>query len=576
MTAPALPPVYPSPGSDDTTPRALSSETTKVAEMLKLLGRAVRANQLYMSNNPMHARALEALRDSLTLLWTERELVDLRITEDGFFCGAVSVYTEGGRGGESLPWMFYKDGIRSFEIRKGFEGDDLPKFLDALRSTRNRGSEDDDLVTLFWECDFSHLGYEYVEAGSDGSDAPGADLLRGGAPPGETKVRPSEERDAGVYGAGASPFARIADFDPTLYFLEEPEVAYLQDAIRQDFTGDLRPSVIAALLDTFEAQDDEDVRAEICGILEFFLVTLLSTLHFRSVTYLLQEASAAVGRVPNLRADQRERMTDLVRHTSDPQVLEQILVTLEDAPAIPSQDDFTSLLAQLDARALAPLVSHLVRTQNAGLRPLLDAAVGRVASTNTAELTLLLDSSDELVALEAARRAGDQRVAPAVTALIRLLESRNMELRRSAATALAEIGSPGAMQAMERCIDDTDRPVRITAVLALAHRSYGASLPKIERALRGPVLRDGTGPERTAFLEAYASLGGDRAVPFLEAILIPKGFLVRKEDPTTRASAATALGRLRTPLALEVLRRAASDKDVVVRTAATRALRGAV
>ncbi|MGI9090014.1 MAG: HEAT repeat domain-containing protein, partial [Gemmatimonadaceae bacterium] len=81
--------------------------------------------------------------------------------------------------------------------------------------------------------------------------------------------------------------------------------------------------------------------------------------------------------------------------------------------------------------------------------------------------------------------------------------------------------------------------------------------------------------ERTAFLEAYASLGGDAAVPFLESVLAPKGFLSRKEDPTTRASAAAALGKLRSPLALDALRRAAADKDVVVRTAVTRALRGA-
>lgn len=579
MTAPAWQSTRSGPGAEPADPAlrsAVTGESGQIAEMLKLLGRAVRAHQLYMSNNPMHAKAFQALRDSLAALWTGRELVELRITEDEFVCDDIPVYTEGERGGESLPWMFYKDGIRSFEIRKGFEGADLPKFLDALKATRNRGSEDDDLVTLFWECDFAHLGYEYIEAGGDGNNAPGADLLRGGIPTGETKVRPDTDGNAGTYGAGTSPFARIGDFDPTLYFLEEPEVAYLQGAIRQDFSGDLRPSVIAALLDTFEAQADDEIRAEICGILESFLVTLLSTLQFQSATYLLQEASAAVARVPDLNPDHRVRVSDLVRQMSDPQVMEQLLATLEEAPAIPAQHDLMSLLSQLDGRALAPVVTHLVRTQNVELRALLEAAAGRVAAAHTAELTLLIDSADELVALEATRRAGELRIAPAVTALVRLLDSRNLEIRRAAATALAEIGSPGAMQALDQCIDDDDRAVRVCAVLALAHRSHGASLGRIERALRGPVLRDGSGPERAAFLEAYASLGGDGAVPLLESVLIPRRFLSRKEDPTTRASAAMALGRLRSPLALDVLRRASSDKDVVVRTAATRALRGAV
>lgn len=548
--------------------------TAEVTEMLKLMARAVRAHQLYMSNNPMHARALEALRDSLTALWAGRELVELRITEDEFLYDGTAVFTEGSRGGESLPWTIYKDGIRSFEIRTGFEGQDLVKFLDALKATRNRGSDDDDLVTLFWECDFAHLGYGYVEAGTDGQDAPGADLLRGGITTGETKARPDSESDAGVYGAGASPFARIADFDPSLYFLDEPEIAYLQNAIREDFSGDLRPSVIAALLDTLEAEDDADVREEICGNVESLLITLLSTLQFHSVTYLLEEAAAAATRTDTLLPVHRARLTELVRHMSDPQVLDQLLATLEEARAIPAHDDLVILLARLDGRALAPVIAHLVRTRNVELRPLLEAAASRLSVTSTAELILLIDSSDEMIALEAARRAGEQRLVHAVTALVRLLDSSKVEVRRGSAAALADVGSPGSMQALERCLDDSDRAIRICAVLGLSRRSHGASLPSIERALRGPLLRDGTAPERTAFLDAYASLGGDAAVPFLESVLLPKRFLSRKEDPATRASAAAALGKLRSPRALDALRSAATDKDVVVRTAVTRALRG--
>jgi HEAT repeat protein len=48
-----------------------------------------------------------------------------------------------------------------------------------------------------------------------------------------------------------------------------------------------------------------------------------------------------------------------------------------------------------------------------------------------------------------------------------------------------------------------------------------------------------------------------------------------KEPPETRACAVMALGRIKTPEARELLQRAAEDKELVVRNAATRALRGA-
>ncbi|MEO8945676.1 MAG: HEAT repeat domain-containing protein, partial [Gemmatimonadaceae bacterium] len=67
---------------------------------------------------------------------------------------------------------------------------------------------------------------------------------------------------------------------------------------------------------------------------------------------------------------------------------------------------------------------------------------------------------------------------------------------------------------------------------------------------------------------------GDASIPLLESILLPRGLLARKEDPMTRASAAMALGKLGSERALDALRKAAGDKEIVVRSAAARALRG--
>jgi HEAT repeat protein len=58
-------------------------------------------------------------------------------------------------------------------------------------------------------------------------------------------------------------------------------------------------------------------------------------------------------------------------------------------------------------------------------------------------------------------------------------------------------------------------------------------------------------------------------------MLIPGGLFKHKEPPETRACAALALGKLRTPEAREVLQRAAGDKELVVRNAVSRALREA-
>jgi HEAT repeat protein len=77
-----------------------------------------------------------------------------------------------------------------------------------------------------------------------------------------------------------------------------------------------------------------------------------------------------------------------------------------------------------------------------------------------------------------------------------------------------------------------------------------------------------------AIFEAYGALCGDPGVPLLDGLLNAKGFFGKREDPELRACAAMALGRIGSESALATLRRAAADKEILVRNAVNRALRG--
>jgi HEAT repeat protein len=153
-----------------------------------------------------------------------------------------------------------------------------------------------------------------------------------------------------------------------------------------------------------------------------------------------------------------------------------------------------------------------------------------------------------------------------------MLASTDVERRRLSVGALTEIGSPGALQALERALEDADRDVRVGAARAYAARPHRPAAARLEAAVKGKV-RDADLTERMAFFEAYGAVAGDAAVALCDGILNGRGFLGRREDDELRACAAMALGRIGSPRALEALRKAAGEKDVVVRNAVTRALR---
>lgn len=556
------------PGGDALVDGALLGQITDV---LRAIARAMRAHQLYLPNNPMHTKALEGVRETLTALWRETDSARLTVTENELLVEGAPVLDEGERGGESLSWLLYKDGIRSFEITAGFEEGDLGKFLDALRVARNRSADDEDLITLFWEADFSHFTYEYVDVSVDASGAPGAEMLRGGAATAGTVPMPASHREA----APEQPqFARMDDFDSTLYFLEEAEVEAVQDAIRQEFVADPRPSVVDALLDTFERESDAGVRDELCDDLELLVLALMSGGNVASVAYALRELEVAIMRAPSLLPRHRDRVRALLERLSEATVVDQLLSYLEEVTPKPDRADVEALLARFGATALTPLLAHAARVREPQLRDLLDDAITRLAAANTAELARLIESADADVSLEAIRRAGDLRTPAAVAPIAQLIASGTVEQRRAAIGALGAIATPGAMQILERAIDDDDRALRLLAVEAVVAKQHRPAVPRIEKGIREWVTRIGTSAEKTAFFDAYVVLAGDTAVPTLDALLNKRDLLRRTEESSTRAAAALALGRLHSERALSALGKAASDKDVVVRTAVTRALRG--
>ena len=540
-----------------------------VVETLKAFGKAIRAYQLYLPNNPMHARALEAVRECFASLWTQTDSIVIQISETQFLWEKRPVFEEADRATDSLPWTFYKDGIRELQMEKGFEGADLNTLLDILQRIRKASADDDDLLTMLWEAEFSALQYKYVDIGVEG----GGDLE--GMEPSEKRERIMAPSAAEADAPLKSSVAKMEDYDSTLYFLDDREVEYLQSEIKRDFSTDLRGPVLASLFDTFEQERDPTVREEICGVLDYFLLVLLSTTQFRTAAYLLREAGVTAERAAEILQPQKQRLTDLAELLSDPSALSQLLQALEDTALRPPQVELNELFLQLKPRALETVLGWIGRSNNAELRALLENAASRLAASHTGELVRLIGSDDDVVVTEAIRRAAALKTPAAVPALGRLLTVAAPEIRIAAVNALTEIGSPGALQVLERAIADEDRDIRVAAVRALGARGSKPALPRIETTVKSKEIREANLTEKMAFFEAYGTLCGDQGIPLLDGLLHAKGFLAKKEDIEMRACAAMALGKIGSPRALDSLNKAAADKEIIVRNAVSRAIRGA-
>ena len=539
-----------------------------VEEMLRLLSRAIRAHLLYLENNPTYLKSLEILKASFAPIWAQTdelgfEISDTQITWDGH-----PVMTEAEKSSDALPWILYKDGLRELRLSRGVEEQEIVALVQTIAKVRKGGNEDD-LLTLLWEYEFSYVRYRYVDVSFDTAvPIEAADDMKGKLVDPATVREPPQEQ---IAPAGV---VSMDDFDSTLYFLDETEVQYLQSTIKEHYGTDLRQNVVAILLDVFEQQSDPAIRDEVCQILDVMLVNLLTNGQLRAVANLLRETNVAAGRAREITPQQRELLLSLANRMSEPSAVAQLLQMLDERTDLPPQADLNELFEQLRVGALGTIFGWLGRIGTPSVRGLLESAADRLAAANTSELVRLLGSPEREVAMEAARRAGSLKTAAAVPALARLLQTGEAPMRLASVNALSEIGTAGAMQHLDRGIDDEDRDVRIAAVRALGVRNHRQSVQKIETALIGKRLQDGDLTEKMAFFEAFGSLCGEAGIPMLDGMLNRKGLFGKRGDAEVRACAAMALGKIGTDAAFAALRRASSDKDILVRNAVSKALRG--
>lgn len=537
-----------------------------VEELLRQLVRTARAHQLYLPNNPVYMGAVSALRGDFQAIWQHTDELELRISEVDFKWADRPVLVENTKSVDSLPWTFFKDGVRSLQIARGFEEAELDKLLDILQRLRKASADEDDMLTMLWASDFAHLRYRYVDIGAE----PTPVLQDGTEPP------PAPEPGqiyASVHAAAENNVVSMQDFDATLYFLDEKELDYLRDEIQREYGGDLRASVIALLLDTYERQTAPAVRAEIGDLIENLIPLLLAGSQLRSVAYLLAETQATLTRASQLSEEDRQRLARIPERISAADAMGQLLQALEESADLPPQGELAELFLQLRPAALGPIFSWLPRMQSARVRPLVEQAADRLAAVNTAELTKLILSKDQTIAAEAIRRAGAMKAASAAAPLAKVLVEGNVALRQQAVKALTDIGSPGALQALEKSIEDSDREVRIAAVRTLGAKAYRGVFSRLDAAVKGKNVREADLTEKMVFFEAYGAMCGDNGIPYLDGILNGKSMFGKREDPELRACAAIALGRIGSKKALDSLGRAADEKDIVVRNAITRALR---
>ncbi len=541
--------------AEDSAEGALDAE---VREFLTAFVKTVRAAQLYVQGNPLLHQFTEDLKRRLAAIWDRVPSLSFTISESEIRWLDNPVYREKLGGQDNLAFQLYRDGIRRVELLPGVEEDELRQFIDVLRLSKTLKQDEDDLLTLMWNCDFRFIRYEYVDVLGDEPPVPTPDLSQSAddTVPALPELELSPELQ--------TPTLR-EDFEPSLYFLDESDIAHLQQELRREWDRQLKQDVMIAVLDQYE-MGDEERRAEIVDVLRQMLPRVLAEGDFSQASFIVGQLGRIAEKKKNNPAI-AEEVDAIIGELSEPIVLEQLVRILEDGTVDPNSEALATLLGALRPEAIIVLIQALPTVVRKEAREQLLATLDRLAALNPKLMPGLIAAEDPRVAAEAAKIAGRLKMAGTAEAISRLLKRAEQEVRLAAVESLVALRTSMAGGPLMQALTDGSRDVRVAAAKGIARLRYSPGAQQLESHIRSKDLRKRDLTEQLAFFEAYAFAAGEKGTRVLARMLNGRRYLWFRYRSQVRACAARALGLVGGPEADQALNAAELDRDPMVLSA---------
>ena len=461
----------------------------EVRGLFIVLGKALRAFQLYDENNPVRKRFVTSLREAFEQLWQEVEGLNLAVEEDRILLVGEEVYRSSSRS-DSLAFLLYKDGIRDVTFLPGVEGPEVDKILGVFqRAKMLKTAEADDLVTMLWEQDLEFFTCRCVDRITEGAVLPTTQAEEERAALDQVLQGEAQGSQAAEDGAGGQadtaegkpPPPKIGqDFSPTLYALDPDEKEQLRRALASEMSRDVRHDVLAALFDRLEEAGYPDRKSEILKILRELLPNLLSRGAVEYAANVLEEL-AAVRAEPGVLDEVRQRECDeVLDELSSTETLEELVRALQDGTIDVPVDVLGRLLKFLRAGALPVLLGAAEQEEIPGLKDTLRGAVHGIASENPEAVLALLDHADPVVTSGAVRLIGRMGMAEAAPSLVGLISHPDTDVRLALVETAELLRDVTTTDTLIDALSDAEPDVRVAAARALATLRVETAAPALE------------------------------------------------------------------------------------------------
>jgi hypothetical protein len=508
--------------------KEIEEKVKSTKSLIQTFLQTLKAFRLYEANHPILSKFLERLRKDFDHYFGEFDSFSLQIGEHRLYYRGNIVY-ESEDVKESLAFLFFKDGIREIQFSKGLEFKEMIDFLNVVRKGDLLNRMEDDLVTLLWEKDFSHITFtavdEFIEGGATLVPATEEDLIKGSEYKGSWDEGLQEKADEAQTESSSIPVreglervinsAQGQSLVQACQLTPEESEAIDREA-RQEEQADYIYTLINNLIEILlHLGEDADAYENMISYFDRVIEYLLDQKEVGKAVSLLSSLDETMESIM-MKDKQIFAIQRILENSSSPRSIELLGKAMKGNGEVHSES-ILEYLRFVTKQAVDPLCLLLGELESGKWRKTICDQLTKLCRQEIQPLSKFLSDHNPLLVCQILYILGNIGDPSAVNYLGDLVTHKDLKVREETLQILNKFGEKGK-DLMQQFLMDSISGIRAKAALLLARNAKGEAVKPLTDIILSEDFYKRDYKEKASFFRALGETGAKEVIPTLKGI----------------------------------------------------------
>jgi hypothetical protein len=578
------------PQTEEEKPKADPVEVKKAGNVIQFFKKAFSLIKLYPPENPSVTKSVDLFNKQMGEFLNEYEELAIEVGEFSFSYKGEIVF-QGEERSKSLPFLFYKDGLRELSFHKGLDKGELHEFFKVISEVSDLPAEDADIVNSIWEKNFVYIRYYSLDEFLDQDIGEPTEEIsifdKMGFGKGKVEMTPDDEelfkkslslgieegREKGEgegedegEGAGAGIIPGT-----TVGAVSKDEMPEIWSMISESRKTPHMAELISLLFELLFCEEKDEQFAAITDVLADCHQRVLEETDFSMGLSILKR----IEELKEIISAKSEERAILLGRISDSAKAPDSIANLRKMYSGGRVTDFDTFFGYLDNLGVGafPVVAAIWEDSRFPFsRQKVLTFLKKLGKQDLNSLLILARDQSASLTREILSILATTGERTEISHLEDFVNHPDKAIRLDVIQALGKSGDEASNKILLRFLSDNDTEIRTAALRNLKYLKDDATLDYVKQMAHEKDFREKSKREKEAILKFLASSKSGEISAFLRSILKKGKIFFPYKTNETRLCAVSALGVMATPEAADILKEGTKIRNKTIRNACKYAL----